>query len=153
MGDDAVVPAGGPRTNMTFSGEDAISPDYFYFWNDQNWCGSNVAVPVAYTEEGLVHIEYTASGSCAWGLQVFFKYSELTNGTTYAVSFKIKVAAAGSYGLGSADNVQAVTADTWTTVSYDHLEAAGQASLKLCVEASISTTNVIELKDFSWTAK
>ncbi|MBO4855885.1 MAG: Ig domain-containing protein [Bacilli bacterium] len=153
VGDDAVVPAGGPRTNMTFSGEDAISPDYFYFWNDQNWCGSNVAVPVAYTEEGLVHIEYTASGSCAWGLQVFFKYSELTNGTTYAVSFKIKVAAAGSYGLGSADNVQAVTADTWTTVSYDHLEAAGQASLKLCVEASISTTNVIELKDFSWTAK
>ena len=153
VGDDAVVPAGGPRTNMTFSGEDAINPDYFYFWNDQNWCGSNVAVPVAYTEEGLVHIEYTAEGSCTWGLQVFFKYSELTNGTTYAVSFKIKVAAAGNYGLGAADTTQAVAANTWTTVSYDHLEAAGQASLKLCVASTIASTNVIEMKDFSWTAK
>ena len=153
IGEDAVVPAGGPKTNMTFAGEDSINPDYFYFWNDQNWCGSNVSVPVAYTEEGLVHIEYTATGACAWGLQVFFKYSELTNGTTYAVSFKIKVAAAGSYGLGAADNTQAVAADTWTTVSYDHLEAAGEASLKLCVQASIASTNIIEMKDFAWTAK
>ena len=154
IGDDAIVPAGGPRANMQFAGEADITPDLFYYWNDHpDWCGSDVQIVSAYTEQGLVHIDYTASGSCAWGLQVFFKYSELTNGTTYTVSFKIKAAVAGAYGIGDSTTTQNITADTWTTVSYDHVEASGAASLKLCVESSLAASNTIELKDFSWTAK
>ena len=155
IGDDAIVPAGGPKTNMEFGVENNLPLDKFVFWNDQNWCGSAVTVTSgnAYTEEGLVHIEYTASGSCAWGLQIFYKNSTLTNNTTYTVSFKIKVAVAGSYGIGSDSNTQPVAADTWTTVSYDHAEASDAASLKLCVESSLAASNTVELKDFSWTAK
>ena len=153
IGDDAIIPAGGPRTNMTFAGETEIGLDKFYFWNDQNWCGSTVAVPSAYTEEGLVHIEYTATGNCDFGLQIFYKNSELTLGTTYTVSFKMKVAAAGVYHPKATDVNVTLTADTWTDVSYDNVEANGVASLKLCVPAQLSSTNVIELKDFNWTAK
>lgn len=153
IGGGEVVPAGGPKTNMEFKAENQLDLDTFAYWNDQNWCGSQVAVPQAYTEEGLVHIEYTASGNCAFGLQIFYKNSSLTYGTTYAVSFQMKVTTAGNYGIGSADDTQAVAAETWTNITYDHVEASDAASLKICVNSTIAASNTIELKGFAWVAK
>ena len=156
IGDDAIVPAGGPKTNMEFGVENNLPLDKFVFWNDQNWCGSAVTVTSgnAYTEEGLVHIQYTASGACGFGLQIFYKNSELTNGTTYTVSFKMKVAVAGStYHVLNVDTNKTLAAETWTDVSYDYTEAADTASLKVLVPSELAAANTVELKDFSWTAK
>ena len=156
IGDDAIVPAGGPKTNMEFGVENNLPLDKFVYWNDQNWCGSAVTVESgnAYTEEGLVHIQYTASGACGFGLQIFYKNSELTNGTTYTVSFKMKVAVAGStYHILNVDTNQTLAAETWTDVSYEYTEAADTASLKVLVPSELAAANTVELKDFSWTAK
>ena len=156
IGDEAIVPAGGEKANMEFGVENNLPVDKFVYWNDQNWCGSAVTVESgnAYTEEGLVHIQYTASGTCGFGLQIFYKNSTLTNGTTYEVSFKMKVAVAGStYHVLSVDTNKTLAAETWTDISYEYTEAADTASLKVLVPAELAAANTVELKDFSWTAK
>ena len=145
-------------TNIAGGVEEASLPlDTFVYWNDQGWCGSTISVTLgnAYTEEGLVHIQYSATGSCNWGLQIFYKNSSLTNGTEYTLSFKMKVAVGGVYIPKANEPVNEInlTADTWTDVSYDYTEAAGAASLKICVPAQTAAENTIELKDFSWVAK
>lgn len=158
IGGGAVVPAGGPKTNIAGGVGEAETPiDTFVYWNDQGWCGSTVSVSLgnAYTEEGLVHIQYSATGACNFGLQIFYKNSTLTNGTEYTVSFKMKVAVAGVYFPKEVDPLNEInlTADTWTDVSYDYTETASKASLKICVPAQTAAENTIELKDFSWVAK
>ena len=149
IGDEEVVPAGGPKANMVFGEEANLPLDKFVYWNDQNWCGSTVTVNQAYTEEGLVYVDYTATGACGWGLQIFYKNSSLTAGTTYTVSFKIKVANAVTVEYGGSGETKAIAADTWTDVSYDNATAT---SFKLVVPVS-DNVNTIQLKGFAWAAK
>ena len=155
VGGGSVTPAGGPKTDMQFGEEANLPLDLFVYWNDHTaWCGSDVQINDAYTEEGLVHVEYTvASGSCDWGLQLFYKNSSLSNSTAYTLTFKMKVAANGTYNLGPDSKAQALTAGTWTEVTYDYTEAGDKASLKVVVATSISAHNTIEMKDFAWVAK
>lgn len=158
IGDEAIVPAGGPKTNMNFGEENNLPLNKFVYWAaDAAWnLGGSVTVASgnAYTEEGLVHVQYTATGACAFGLQIFYKNSELTNGTTYKVSFKMKASAAGStYHVLNTDINKTLAADTWTDVEYEYTEAANKASLAVIIPSDIAAANTVELKDFSWTAK
>ncbi len=158
IGDDAIVPAGGPKTNMNFGEEANLPLNKFVYWAaDAAWgLGGSVTVTSgnAYTEEGLVHVQYTATGNCAFGLQIFYKNSELTNGTTYTVSFKMKVAVGSNkYHFLSTENTMALTADTWTDVEYEYTEAANKASLALIIPCDVAAANTVELKGFTWTAK
>ncbi len=157
VGGGTIVPAGGPKTNIAFGEEANLPLDKFVYWAgrwDWNVGGQvNIAEGDAYTEEGLLHIHYTAEGSCAFGLQIFYKNSELKVGTTYTVSFKMKVAVAGDYGFLAADSLKTIPADTWTEVSYEYGEASGAASLKVLAATTIANDNTIEMKDFAWVAK
>ena len=158
IGDDAIVPAGGPKTNMVFGEENNLPADKFVYWNvNGDWgLGGHVTINTgdAYTEEGLVHIQYTATGNCAFGLQIFYKNSELTTGTTYTVSFKMKAAVAGNtYHVLNTEINKTLAAETWTEISYDYTEAVNKSSLTVIVPCDLAASNTVELKDFSWTAK
>ena len=158
IGDDAIVPAGGPKTNMNFGEENNLPLNKFVYWAaDAAWgLGGSVTIASgnAYTEEGLVHIQYTATGNCAFGLQIFYKNSELTNGTTYKLNFKMKVSVASNkYHFLSTENSMALTADTWTDVEYEYTEASGKASLAVIIPCDVAAANTVELKGFTWTAK
>ena len=158
VGTDAIVPAGGPKTNISFGEEANLPFDKFVYWaGEWGWTGGQGQAVVqagdAYTEDGLLNITYTSEGNCKWGLQIFYKNTSLTSGTTYIVSFKVKSANSGSVYPKSADDAAVnLTAETWTTISYEHVEGT-DASLKLCVPTNIAASNTIQLKDFSWTAK
>lgn len=158
IGDDAIVPAGGAKTNMNFGEENNLPLNKFVYWAaDAAWnLGGSVTVASgnAYTEEGLVHVQYTATGNCAFGLQIFYKNSELTNGTTYKVSFKMKASVAGSsYHVLNTEINKTLAADTWTDVEYEYTEAANKASLAVIIPSDIAAANTVELKGFTWTAK
>lgn len=156
VGSGSVVPAGGPKTNIVFGEEKALPLDKFVYWNaNAAWnLGGEVIVNEgdAYTEEGLLHIAYTATGACDFGLQIFYKNSELVAGKTYKVSFKMKSVAGGDIYLKSTDaaNKTTLAGDTWTDLNYTYTEANGAASLKVLVPAQLSTSNTVELKGFSW---
>ena len=55
----------------------AAKPDQLFYWNDQNWTGSNVTVKEAsVNENGQTTLIYeTVSGSCWYGMQLFYKDS------------------------------------------------------------------------------
>lgn len=75
----------------------AAKPDQLFYWNDQNWTGSNVTVKEAsVNENGQTTLIYeTVSGSCWFGMQLFYKDSTLTAGKTYRLEFTITSEQAG----------------------------------------------------------
>lgn len=77
--------------------EAAATPDQLFYWNDQNWTGSNVTVKEAsVNENGQTTLIYeTVSGSCWHGMQLFYKDSTLTAGKTYRLEFTITSEQAG----------------------------------------------------------
>lgn len=75
----------------------AANPDQLFYWNDQNWTGSTVTVKEAsVNENGQTTLIYeTVSGSCWYGMQLFYKDSTLTAGKTYRLEFTITSEQAG----------------------------------------------------------
>ena len=160
----AVVPAGGPKTDMTFGEEHAdgvlaLPDDKFVYWNDQNWCGSNIEVDEAYTEEGTVHAEYRVTNQyeasnqgyegCKFGFQIFYKNTSLTAGD-YTLSYTLTSAVNASITAnGKAYNLVANEA---TAISVDYTEVANNASFAL-VFSSLDGNNTIEFSNISWVAK
>ena len=163
----AVVPAGGPKTGMVFGEEHtngvlALPDDQFVYWNDQGWCGSVITVNESetYTEEGTVHAEYavtseydpgwgTGSG-CSFCFQIFYKNTSLTAGAQYTLSYTLTCSKAGTVTANGANVV--LTANTTANVSVDYTEAANDASFALVFPSSMGD-NVITISNISWTAK
>lgn len=66
------------------------NPGTYYFWNDQNWCGSSVTALDAYYAGGVATFQYAdASPACWHGYQVFYKNAANVAGTNYKLSLKI----------------------------------------------------------------
>ena len=161
----AVVPAGGPKTNMEFGEEHsngtlALPDDRFVYWNDQNWCGSYIAVDEAYTEEGEVHATYRVTNQyeawnqgyngCTFAFQIFYKNTSLTVGYEYTLSYTLRSAVNASITAnGKAYNL---VANTDTTISSDYIETANDSSFTL-VFSSLDGDNTIAISNISWTAK
>lgn len=59
------------------------------YWNDQNWCGSTVSVLDASANKGVYTFEFTHTGECWYGFQLFYNPEDTVNGSVYNVSFKI----------------------------------------------------------------
>ena len=79
---------------VPFGGEADITPDKMYYWNDQDWVGSNVTVSKAEVLDGVYTFKYTATGANKFGFQLFYKDSSLVQGQKYNVSFKLNVSSA-----------------------------------------------------------
>ncbi len=160
-----VVPAGGPKTNMEFGEEHtngtlALPDDKFVYWNDQNWCGSYIAVDEAYTEEGEVHAAYRVTNQyeawnqgyngCTFAFQIFYKNTSLTAGVEYTLSYTLRSAVNASITAnGKAYNL---VANTDTTISSDYIETANDSSFTL-VFSSLDGDNTIAISNISWTQK
>ena len=159
----AVVPAGGPKTNMTF-GEEHTYPegvlnlpdDRFVYWADQNWNGSTVNVNEgdAYTEEGTVTATYTSikeDGNCAWGFQIFYKNTSLTAGKTYTLSYTLTSTLALTVTANGAQVV--LEAGVAANVSVDYEEVANNASFALVTPVVGAFTNTLVISNISWVEK
>ena len=82
-------------------------PGVWHFWNDQNWCGSNVTVSNAKYdgEADKATFTYTLEGSCSYGMQVFYESATNVTDKTYKITCTITSEAAGEITI----NAQAVT--------------------------------------------
>ena len=66
------------------------NPGTYYYWNDQNWCGSSVTALEAYYAGGVATFQYSdASPACWHGYQVFYKHAANVAGQAYKLSAKI----------------------------------------------------------------
>ena len=89
-----IVNEGGVKYNIANNGEGdackAENKDKWWFWNDQNWCGSNVTIvgTPAYND-GTVTIGYTSTGTCDFGLQLFYKSSTFNTGDSHKLTMKV----------------------------------------------------------------
>ena len=129
------------------SSEDQLTPDTLSFWNDQNWCGSNVTIVKNEAADGVATFEYTATGACAFGFQVFLKNSSLDEGSTYTLKLKINVATAVEAVInGTAVNL--VAGDN--NVSVEYVEGAGVSSIDIQFPITDGCSNTVKLSDLTW---
>ena len=146
------------KVDLTFNEESAMASwadKTAYYWNDQNWCGSNVTMVEAYEQDGAYHLAYTATGACDYGLQLFYKNGDLTEGKEYTVSAKVKVEKAASIKI----NIDEAASNDFEageerTLSIDYTEAAGKSSLKLVFKAGDAyPENNIVISEVKWVEK
>ena len=82
-------------------GEETVAtgnPGVWYFWNDQNWCGSNVTAGAARYDASADKATFTYSGAtpaCWHGYQAFYKYAANELGKTYKLTCTIISESAG----------------------------------------------------------
>lgn len=101
----------------------------YYIWHDQNWCGTNVILSSATYENNALTFTYSGAGTACWfGLQIFYKNSELTSGSEYTVSFKINASVAGQITVNGQVQTLAVGENT---ISVTYTEVADKASLSI----------------------
>ena len=160
----AVVPAGGPKTNIGFGEEHDyatgvlnLPDDKFVYWNAHWDWGAGAQVNVsegdAYTEEGTVTAKYTAeaNSNCAWGFQIFYKNTSLTAGKTYTLSYTLTSEVALTVTANGATVV--LEAGVAANVSVEYEEVANNASFALVTPVVGAFTNTIVISNISWVEK
>lgn len=160
----AVVPAGGPKTNIGFGEEHdyatgvlKLPDDRFVYWNAHwDWSSGaqvNVAEGDAYTEEGTVTAKYTAeaNSNCAYGFQIFYKNTSLTAGKTYTLSYTLTSEVALTVTANGATVV--LEAGVAANVSVEYEEVANNASFALVTPVVGAFTNTIVISNLSWVEK
>ena len=79
-------------------GEESVAvanPGTYYYWADNNWCGSVVTVSSATLIDGTAKISYTSTGFCWFGMQIFFEQAGLELDQEYKLTLNIKSDVAG----------------------------------------------------------
>ena len=160
----AVVPAGGPKTNIGFGEEHDyatgvlnLPDDKFVYWNAHWDWGAGAQVNVnegdAYTEEGTVTAKYTAeaNSNCAWGFQIFYKNTSLTAGKTYTLSYTLTSEVALTVTANGATVV--LEAGVAANVSVEYEEVANNASFALVTPVVGAFTNTLVISNLSWVEK
>ena len=97
---EATPPVEDNSYDITF-GEETVAtgnPGVWYFWNDQNWCGSNVTAGAAGYDAAADKATFTYSGAtsaCWFGYQAFYKHAANEVGKTYTLTCTITSEVAG----------------------------------------------------------
>lgn len=86
-GTDNTLPNGDENASFTNGG--------WIEWHDQNWCGSVVTLNEATLVDGVVTIDFTQTGSCWFGMQLFYTDKALEF-VKYTIKVKINASVAGS---------------------------------------------------------
>ncbi len=135
------LPNGGNDDNPN-----AVSdPGIWYEWHDQGWCGSNVTITSAKYDKGTVTITFSATGACAFGLQLMYVNPDYVEGEVY------------SYDLTSTANVTVKDVPTGTSKNLTADETwnvEGTAANKLHIEVSIvdGLSATITVSNVAWAA-
>jgi len=132
VGGDPVTP---PVSSNTISfgeeGTAAANPGAFYYWNDQNWCGSYVTVSSAAYDAENNKATFTYSGAstaCWFGMQIFFENAANVDGKTYKLTCTINSEVAGDVQING-QIVSLVVGENAVEVTY--VEDAGKASFAI----------------------
>ena len=81
---------------ITWSEEGSITNDAkFYYWNDQNWVGSDVTVEEAVFQNGAATFKYSGSTAVFYGMQVFYKDANIPANQDYHMHTEITAEVAG----------------------------------------------------------
>ena len=160
----AVVPAGGPKTNIGFGEEHDwatgvlnLPDDKFVYWNAHwDWSSGaqvNVNEGDAYTEEGTVTATYSseANSNCAYGFQIFYKNTSLTAGKDYTLSYTLTSTLALNVTANGAQ--VALEAGVAVNVVVDYKENANDASFALVTPVVGAFTNTLVISNLSWVEK
>lgn len=123
----------------------------WYYWNDQNWCGSLVRVTEATNEDDAVTLTYSyVSGSCWFGMQLFYKDSSLTAGESYTLTLDIEAEKAGEITVNGTVVTLSV-GQNHIEVSYNEADGSASISIQFGVadeEGSNAGTSQIDLGTF-----
>ena len=148
IGDEEDIPAGGPKTDIAFGANGELPVDKFVYWNDQWWCGSNVVVSEAYTENGEVHATYTAEGACDFAFQIFYYNSSLKADKEYTLTFNATLTNAARLKA----NTEFIDLPAGTTQITQTISGvtAGNTAIWFALNA---VSNTVVLSGFSWVEK
>ena len=105
------------------------NPGTYYYWNDQNWCGSSVTAIDAYYAGGVATFQYAdASPACWHGYQVFYKHAANVAGKAYKLTAKIDSLEAGDITING--TVVSLNKGENNVVVY-YVEDGGKASISI----------------------
>ncbi len=125
------------------------NPGTYYYWNDQNWCGSSVTALDAYYAGGVATFQYAdASPACWHGYQVFYKHAANVAGQAYKLTAKINSLEAGDITInGTVVTIQKGE----NNVEVYYVEDGGKASISIQMGAQAAGTviaaNTISISD------
>ena len=154
---EATPPVEDNSYDITF-GEETVAvgnPDKWHFWNDQNWCGSNVTGGAARYDALADKATFTYSGAtsaCWHGYQAFYKQAANEVGKTYKLTCTIISEAAGDITI----NGQVVTLVAGeNSIELTVTEGAGASFTLQCGNAAASSViaeNTFSICDLTFTA-
>ena len=129
------------------AGEDNVTPDTLSYWNDQNWCGSSVTMVKNEVANGVATFEYTGTGTCAFGFQLFLKNTSLDEGSTYTLQLKVNVATAVTATINGVPT-ELVAGDN--NVSVEYTEGNGVSSVDAQFPITDGCSNTIKISEVKW---
>ena len=141
------------KDNMSFgeeTGNVISSPNKWYYWADNNWEGSKVNVLEAYVEResGLAYVDYEIEfGNCNYGLQLFYRNSNLENNKGYTLVFYIKSTVTMDINVNHVMSVN--INNSWKKVTCPYVQASNSASIALIFATSYGGSQ-ISIKDYTW---
>ena len=142
------------RTNLDFGEEMQISKNFYdkwYYWNDQDWCGSVVFPHERYLveETKAVHVEFEVTkGQCDFGFQLFYKNSSLVMGNEYTLSFDIYTEASYQIGFNHQDYITTTPGNNH--IELDYIEINEQASFAVAFKVYNEEYYSATIKNYSW---
>ena len=136
---------------LAFSGEGDVQAGQLAYWNDQNWCGSNVTVTSANVTNNEINFVISSTGACDFGFQVFYKSATLTANQTYTLTLVINVTNAQTIKVNDV-TFELVAGDN--AISVDYVEGGQVSSLDIqFVVNDVFNANTIKMSNISWTLK
>lgn len=109
-----------------------------FYWNDQGWCGSTVAVKEASSENNVITINYEKTDGYNWfGLQLFYKNANNIAGVKYKLTCTINSTVTGKITLNGKE-IELIVGDNLIEVEYT--ESAGTASFSLSAGSQTDNT-------------
>ena len=140
-------------------GEEKVAvanPGTYYYWADNNWCGSVVTVSSATLIDGTAKISYTSTGFCWFGMQIFFEQAGLELDQEYKLTLNIKSDVAGQIKVNGTV-VDLVVGDNAIEVYYVEgtiVNGGKAASLSIQMGSDAANTMVgaanIEISNLAW---
>ena len=155
------VPAGPATESATFELADAqlsfaeeagLTAGQIGYWADGNWCGSLVTINAANITNKEILIDYSATGACTFGLQLFYKDATLTANQKYRLTMTITVNSAITININN-QSVELVAGVNNVTVDYvEGLQVeGGGATSSLDIQVPVdNNANVIKFGNIAW---
>jgi hypothetical protein len=125
------------------------NPGTYYYWNDQNWCGSSVTAIGAYYAAGVATFQYSDAAPACWhGYQVFYKHAANVAGQAYKLSAKINSLEEGEITInGTVVSLKKGEND----VAVYYVEEGGKASISIQMgtqtAGTVISANTISISD------